>query len=157
MMSNKQYKAIPVKDQRIQLRERKRIPYMEIIKLLLQGEDVFIQINRKMAYYLCKKLNDMLEELEADARIEKYPSVIEEDGKTLEGYTFKMIRFGKGGESLVLKEALIDELNKKLDRAVTELTFLEQQPENRSLNQPKAALKARIETIKEIIKLIEEI
>jgi len=152
------YTIVPTKDKKIQLRAKKRIPYMEIIKLLLQGEDVFIEVDRKMAYYLSNRLNKMLEELEVDARIEKYPSTMDDDtGNTMEGYTFKMVRFGKGGESLVLKEVLIEELNKRLDRAVTELTYLERQPPDRTLNKPKTALKARIETLKEIIKLIEEL
>lgn len=152
------YTIVPTKDKKIQLRAKKRIPYMEIAKLLLQGEDVFMKVDRKMAYYINNRLNAMLEELGVDARIEKYPSLMEDDeGNTMEGYTFKMVRFGKGGESLVLKEVLIEELNRRLDRAVTELTYLEQQPPDRTLNRPKTALKARIETLKEIIKLIEEL
>ncbi|MHC1625418.1 MAG: hypothetical protein ACXQS2_05400 [Methermicoccaceae archaeon] len=152
------YTIIPTKGKKIQLRAKKRIPYMEIVKLLLQGEDVFMEVDRKMAYYINNRLNAMLKELGVDARIEKYPSTMDDDASNaMEGYTFKMVRFGKGGESLVLKEVLIEELNKRLDKAVKELTFLERQPPDRTLNKPKAALKARIESLKEIIKLIEEL
>ena len=150
------YNIIPTKGKKIQLKPRKRFPYHEFLTLLLQGEDVFVEVNRKIAYYLKRRLNELSKSLGLDILIEAYPCIFECDGKTLNGYTFKMVKYKDGGVNLVDRVALVNEIKKLLKRAETELDFLEKQPPDKSVTILKKIVKARIETLKEVIKLIEE-
>lgn len=155
-MSN-ELKVTPVKDKKVQLKMRKRIPYIEILKLLLQGEPVFVEVNRKMAYYIKRKLNDLAKGIGMDVLIEAYPSVFtEDDGTKLDGYVFKMVRYS-GEVDLVDKGSLIEEIMKLLRHAEAELKVLEQQPPDKSITILKKMIKTRIETLKEVIELIKKL
>lgn len=157
-MSNESntYKVIPAKNKKLKLRSRKRIPYSEILMLLLQGEEVFMEVDRRMAYYIAKNLNSIAQYLGIDTRIEKYPTTIEEDGETLEGYVFKMVSFRSEGVDLLDRSAIIEEIRKLLERAEAELEILEKQPPDKSLTIMKKMIKARIETLKEVLQIIEK-
>ena len=155
-MSN-ELKVLPVGNKKVQLKTRKRIPYVEILKLLLQGEPVFIEVNRKMAYHIKRKLNDLAKGIGMDVLIESYPSIFtEDDGTELEGYVFKMVKYSGGEVDLVDKSSLVEEIMKLLRRAETELKILEQQPPDKSVTILKKMIKTRIETLKEVIDLIKK-
>jgi len=154
-MSN-ELKVLPVANRKVQLKTRKRIPYAEILKLLLQGENVFIEVDRKMAYYIKKKLNSLAKGIGVDTLIESYPSIFTEDnGTKLEGYVFKLVKYNEREVNLVDKTALVNEIKKLLKRAEVELDFLEKQPPDKSVTILKKIVKARIETLKEVIEIIE--
>jgi len=68
-------------DDRIQLRVRKKLPFKKLISLLLEGHEVFIECDRRIAYYIRKRIEKEIGEL-----VETYPSVY----KGMEGYTFKL-------------------------------------------------------------------
>jgi len=157
-MSNRtdEYRVVPAKDKKLRLRARRRIPYSEILMLLLQGEEVFIEVDRKMAYYIAKNLNSIAQNLGIDTRIEKYPVTIEDEGRSVDGYVFKMVSFKDEGVDLLDRSALIEEIKKLLERAEAELEILEKQPPDKSITIMKKIVKTRIETLKEVIKIIEE-
>ena len=101
-------------------------------------------------------MNSIAQYLGIDTRIEKYPTTIEEDGETLEGYVFKMVSFRSEGVDLLDRSALIEEIRKLLERAEAELEILEKQPPDKSLTIMKKIIKARIETLKEVLQIIEK-
>jgi len=156
-MSNESdtYKVVPAKNKKLRLRSRKKIPYSEILMLLLQGEEVFMEVDRRMAYYIAKNLNSIAQYLGIDTRIEKYPVSVEDDGKTVDGYVFKMVSFRDEGVDIVDRSALVEEIKKLLEKAEAELEILEKQPPDKTLTIMKKMIKARIETLKEVIKIIE--
>jgi len=155
-MSN-ELRVLPVGNKKVQLKTRKKIPYVEILKLLLQGESVFIEVNRKMAYYIKRRLNNLAKGIGTDILIESYPSIFtEDDGTELEGYVFKMVKYSGEGVDLVDKNGLIEEIMKLLRRAETELKILEQQPPDKSVTILKKIINTRIETLKEVIELIRK-
>ena len=69
-----------VTDKEVEIRVRRRFPYDKIISLLMNGDTVFLPIDRKAASYLRRQLERRIGEL-----VEAYPAVYE--GK--EGYVFK--------------------------------------------------------------------
>lgn len=60
--------------------KRKRVPYEKILRLLAEGHEVFIEVDRKMASYIRRRLEE-----KAGAEIEIFPSKF----RHMEGYTFK--------------------------------------------------------------------
>jgi len=69
-----------VTDKELEIRVRRRFPYDKIISLLMNGDTVFLPIDRKAASYLRRQLEKRIGEL-----VEAYPAVYE--GK--EGYIFR--------------------------------------------------------------------
>jgi len=69
-----------VTDKELEIRVRRRFPYDKIISLLMNGDTVFLPIDRKAASYLRRQLEKRIGEL-----VEAYPAVYE--GK--EGYVFR--------------------------------------------------------------------
>jgi len=69
-----------VTDKEVEIRVRRRFPYDKIISLLMNGDTVFLPIDRKAASYLRRQLEKRIGEL-----VEAYPAVYE--GK--EGYVFR--------------------------------------------------------------------
>jgi len=149
------HKPIPVRDKKIKLKKRKKFPYLDIISLLLQGEDVFLEINRKLAYYLKRRLNTMFEAL--GYYIEAYPSIIEENGKELVGYVFRLAKWRGGNKVYVDKDMILDKLHDLIKKTEAQLKVLDEQPPDRSLTNVKKQLIARLETLKEVLRLIEEL
>lgn len=92
---SREYKVIDVTGEAVTLRVRRRIPWDKIISLLLEGHEVFVDCDRRGAYYIRRQLERRLGEL-----VEAYPS--EFQGMT--GYTFKLsivqrfLGLGGGGE-----------------------------------------------------------
>ena len=77
-----EYELHPLKENdEVQLRVRKRIPFDRLISLLLEGHEVFIECDRKTAYYIRKKVERRINEL-----VEAYPSIY----RGMEGYVFKV-------------------------------------------------------------------
>jgi len=141
------------KGDKVEIKQRKRYPYVEILSLLLQGEDVFIKVNRKMAYHIKRRLNEGLKMAGIEAEIDSIPSVY--DGE--EGYMFRMVMWRGGDKVWIEKEKLVREIEKRIAKAENELKFLRSQPEDKSLTAIQAMLKTRIETLKEVIDIINEI
>jgi len=69
-----------VTDKEVEIRVRRRFPYDKIISLLMNGDTVFLPIDRKAASYLRRQLERRIGEL-----VEAYPAIYE--GK--EGYVFR--------------------------------------------------------------------
>jgi len=69
-----------VTDKEVEIRVRRRFPYDKIISLLMNGDTVFLPIDRKAASYLRRQLERRIGEL-----VEAYPAVY--GGK--EGYVFR--------------------------------------------------------------------
>jgi len=74
------YDVKPVRGE-VQLKVHKKFPYGKIISLLLEGEDIFMEVNRRQAYYLRRRIEKMIGEM-----IEAHP--VYYDGR--EGYLFKI-------------------------------------------------------------------
>jgi len=88
-----EYEVHPLKpDDSVQLKIRKRVPLGRIINLLLEGHEVFIDCDRRTAYYIKRRISD-----ELNVQVEAYPSIY----RGIEGYVFKI--------SIV--KQLLDELN----------------------------------------------
>jgi len=64
----------------LELKYRRKFPYEKIISLLMEGHEVFLQIDRQAAYRIRKYVEKRIGEL-----IEVYPSIY--DG--MDGYLFK--------------------------------------------------------------------
>ena len=80
-MSERQdvYKVKPVTG-RVKIKPRRKVPYEEMITLLLAGYDVFVEnMDRRTAYYVKKKLSEYL-----GGYVEAFPA--EYEGK--HGYLF---------------------------------------------------------------------
>jgi hypothetical protein len=76
------YNIYPLKpDDEIQLRIRKRIPFDRLISLLLEGHEVFMECDRRIAYYIKHKLEEKI-----GTSVEVYPSMY----KGMKGYMFKV-------------------------------------------------------------------
>lgn len=152
------YQVKPVKSgDKVKLKTRKKVPYKDIISLLIQGEDVFIDVDRKMSYYIKKQLNEALKSISPDFEIEAYPSIYEDEDGEKEGYVYRLVRW-KGGDKIWIEiDKLKGEIEKKLARAETELKGLEIQPPDKSLTQIKAMLKTRIETLREVLDIINNL
>ncbi len=90
-MSNFKYYKVE-EDDELMIKVRKRVPYTEIIRLLLEGNEVFIPCNRKMAYYYKKKFEEKINFKEENTKddvyipVECYPAVY----KNMDGYLFKI-------------------------------------------------------------------
>lgn len=69
-----------VTDKELEIRVRRRFPYDKIISLLMNGDTVFLPIDRKAASYLRRQLEKRIGEL-----VEAYPAVYEGKG----GYVFR--------------------------------------------------------------------
>ena len=69
-----------VTDKEVEIRIKRRFPYDKIISLLMNGDSVFLPIDRKAASYLRRQLERRIGEL-----VEAYPAIYE--GK--EGYVFR--------------------------------------------------------------------
>ena len=77
-----EYEVHPLKpDDSVQLRVRKRVPIDKIINLLLEGHEVFIECDRRTAYYIKRRISNELNTL-----VEAYPSIY----RGAEGYVFKI-------------------------------------------------------------------
>lgn len=63
------------------LKVRKKVPWNKIKSLLIEGFEVFVECDRRTAYYIRKKL-----EKELKIQIESYPSLY----KGMSGYVFKI-------------------------------------------------------------------
>lgn len=68
-------------DDEVQLNVRRRVPLEKITSLLLEGHEVFIECDRRIAHYIKKRLSSKI-----GASVEAYPSVY----KNMEGYVFKV-------------------------------------------------------------------
>lgn len=79
-MSNKPYHIVEKNDYP-RLFIKKRYPYKEILKLLLEGHEIFIETNRKTAYYIKREL-----EKRVNLKIDSYPA----EYKKMKGYVFKI-------------------------------------------------------------------
>jgi hypothetical protein len=65
----------------VQLKIRRRIPLEKIVSLLLEGHEVFIECDRRIAHYIRKRASSKI-----GIEVEAYPSVY----KGMEGYVFKV-------------------------------------------------------------------
>ena len=63
------------------LKPRKRVPYNEILKLLIEGHEIFIECDRRMAYYYKKQFEKRL-----GVEVVAYPAIY----KKREGYVFRL-------------------------------------------------------------------
>lgn len=63
------------------LKIKQRYPYNRIIQLLLEGHEIFIELNRKSAYYFKKELQK-----KTGLPIESYPAYY----KKMKGYVFRI-------------------------------------------------------------------
>jgi len=80
--SSREYKLHVLKpNDRVQLKTRRKIPFQRLISLLLEGHEVFIECDRRIAHYIRKRI-----EREIDELVEAYPSYY----RNMEGYTFKL-------------------------------------------------------------------
>lgn len=158
-MSSKETRIMPVTERKIRLRTRKRIPYLEILKLLLQGEEVFVEVERKMAYHIKKKLNSIAKGANIDTYIEAYPCTLKDAEEEMDGYVFKMVKINidRGEISLMDKNKLIGEINKLITKCETQLNYLKSQPPDKKITELQKMIKTRIETLKEVIDLIMKI
>jgi hypothetical protein len=75
------YPVYPVEGKAIQIRSKKRFDWSSIISLLLEGKEIFMEIDRRQAYYVRRKLEKKL-----DTMVEGYPSYM----NGMEGYMFRM-------------------------------------------------------------------
>lgn len=72
---------------RARVRARKRVPYDEMIELMMEGHEVFIpDIGRRTAWYIKKKLSEKIGE-----EVVAYPS----EYKGMSGYLFKVSLISK--------------------------------------------------------------
>ncbi len=77
-----EYEVYRVEDsEMVRLKYRRRVPWDKIISLILEGHDIFIPCDRRMAYYIRRNLERRIGEL-----VEVYPSVY----SSMDGYIFKM-------------------------------------------------------------------
>jgi len=80
-----QYEVYPLSEKdMVQLKvetKRKRVPYSKIVRLLAEGNTVFIPVGRKMASYIRKQLENRM-----GMKIESFPSKF----RRMDGYTFKV-------------------------------------------------------------------
>lgn len=80
-----EYKAIRLTSKdlvKLRVKRRRKIPYDEIISLLIEGYDVFIpEMNRKTASYLKRRLSEILR-----TEVLAFPS----EFQGMNGYTFKI-------------------------------------------------------------------
>ena len=65
----------------VQLKIRRRVPLEKIISLLLEGHEVFIECDRRVAHYIRKRASSRI-----GIEVEAYPSIY----KGMEGYVFKV-------------------------------------------------------------------
>lgn len=66
----------------LKVRKKKKVPYNEIIKLLIEGYTVFIpEMNRRTASYVRRRLSEILE-----TEVKAYPSIL----NNVHGYAFKI-------------------------------------------------------------------
>lgn len=79
--STQEVEVYRVTDEEVQIRVRRSFPIKRIISLLLEGEEIFMPIDRKAASYIRKKVENEIGEL-----IEAYPAIY----KDMEGYVFKI-------------------------------------------------------------------
>ncbi|MCD6361230.1 MAG: hypothetical protein J7M38_10230 [Armatimonadetes bacterium] len=82
-MSNKklEYWVIDEDDELPFLKPRKRVPYNEILRLLIEGHEIFIECDRKMAYYYKKQFEKRL-----GIGVVAYPAIY----KKKSGYVFRL-------------------------------------------------------------------
>jgi len=84
-MSKKKEKEKPFyvvePDEYPKLYVRQRYPYKKILQLLLEGHEIFIEMNRKNAWYFKKEL-----EKRTSLPIESYPA----EYKGMKGYVFRI-------------------------------------------------------------------
>ena len=116
MMS--EYKIDVVKrGEQVRLRGRKRIPYDDIIKLLLQGEDIFIEVDRKMAYYIKRKINQKIKDLGLDGLVDAIPAIRSTENGDVSGYIFRLVMWRGDDKVFIEKEKLLREIDKMIDTA----------------------------------------
>lgn len=92
-MSEKSFHVVDPEDYP-KLYVKQKYPYQKILTLLLEGHEIFIEINRKNAYYFRKEL-----EKRCNLPIESFPA----EYKGMKGYVFrislvKQILMGEGLE-----------------------------------------------------------
>lgn len=84
-MSRMSYKVIKLEGDdllRLRVKKRKKVPYDEIIDLLIEGHEVFIpDMDRRIAAYVRRAL-----EYKIGVKVEYYPSEL----KGQNGFTFKL-------------------------------------------------------------------
>jgi len=148
----------PVDKSKLKTRSRKKYPWYEMLTLLLQGESFFVEVDRRSAHYIKRKLNSVLAPF--GIVVDATPATETTEEGDVEGYIISVSDV-RGEIMLVdkrfIKEQLLKELNKKIKRAEGELGMLEKLPKDRKLTKTIIQLKTRIETLKEVIELINRL
>ncbi len=70
------------KDEEVELRTKKRFPYEQIISILMAGNTVFLEVDRRQAYYIRKVIEKKVGEL-----VSATPCYY----KDMEGYNFSFV------------------------------------------------------------------
>lgn len=148
----------PVENTNLKLRKRKKYPWDEMLSLILQGKDFFAEVDRRSAHYIKRKLNMLLAPL--GIMVDAIPATDMQDGKEVEGYIISVSEV-RGEIMLVdknqIKKQLKDEILKRIKRAEGELNMLNNMPADRKLTKTKIQLKTRIQTLRDILKLVERL
>ena len=153
-------KPIPIENPDwIEIRKRKRYPFYDMISILIQGEEFFMEVDRKSAHYIKRKLNNILNAV--GYMVDATPTTYKDDnGNILEGYLFRLVEVG-GEIVLVDKSRFKEELKKRVEKLIKDaegqIKVIESQPLDRSLTGIKKQLKTRIETLKEVLRIIENL
>ena len=86
-MSKKlEYWIVDEDDELPLLKPRKRVPYSEILDLLIEGHEIFIECDRKMAYYYRTMFEKKLRERGINIGVVAYPAIYKKKG----GYIFRL-------------------------------------------------------------------
>ena len=135
-----------------------KYPWYEMLTLLLQGESFFVEVDRRSAHYIKRKLNSILAPY--GIVVDATPATETTEEGDVDGYIISVSDV-RGDTMLVdkrfIKEQLIKEIHKKLKRAEGELNTLNSLPKDRKLAKTKIRLKTRIETLREIIEFINRL
>jgi hypothetical protein len=84
---SREYKLYPLgPGDDVQLRVRRRVPLERLVSLLLEGHEVFVECDRRMASYIRRRIESRIGEL-----VEAYPSIY----RGMEGYVFKVSLVGR--------------------------------------------------------------
>jgi len=97
---SREYELHPISPgDEVQLKVRRHIPFERLISLLLEGHEVFIECDRRTAYYIRRRIEGRIGEL-----VEAYPSIY----RGMDGYVFKISLVGRvlseSGSSSIRRE-----------------------------------------------------